>query len=469
MDHTDVEAATDRDNAAQDMIVGESNEAQRDRTRYSLIRTLAGDDTRHESVQRIASTLADRLIGYLNIFVREELHNPEVPLQLIVPESSERDAVAGAVETTSGLHVQDGGKLDKEHDNGDKQHQKELCSQSSPVTVKVPNVETENSRIDGTFKQKGHQDATQSPKPIMEYMKGVVRMTEQDIETQNMSRRSLRDRWRAGKDLSYLEDPWKHLWRRNQSDAELLFRRCTDEERRGLQPDLIDALFFIPNDRHLDLIPWRGLRALSCWVSLIGLRITDICGRASHAFNDEPTGIDNCVASIHIRILIECIWICNTCSNSRVGDVLTACYKRGVLRQPRFGPGSICNQALFKLRIQIKLVHIAIYLVNILFKHKPPDQLRLFAHGTNPEEAWFMPISLAEQSMRQAPTVCDAGREPFLAVSDLNLRDLQKFGKLRIQWTSYWDEHLEVEIKRSVAVLKLYWFPVGLSEIFSTT
>lgn len=57
----------------------------------------------------------------------------------------------------------------------------------------------------------------------------------------------------------------------------------------------------------------------------------------------------------------------------------------------------------------------------------------------------------------------DVGKSPFLAVGDLNLKHLTRIGQLRIQWTPYWDEHLELETTWTKNILKLYWFDSSLA------
>ncbi|KAI4256821.1 MAG: hypothetical protein L6R42_006008 [Xanthoria sp. 1 TBL-2021] len=346
MDHIDVEAATLPASAARDLVFAEDNGAQdhhntqEHHNSYSLIPTPTGDAKQHEPLHRIAQAITDRLLRCLKVLVQDELHNSDEPLELLAPASSEIDAIAGAKESISKSQAElDVGNESrgKEEDWRNRPRHKQISSETPQGRVNALHIEDINKRIQGKDEHNAPQDPNRSRKPALEYTRRVEEMTQEEIEIENGSRCSSREKWRVGQDLGYLEDPWKHLWRRNRNDAEPLFRRCTDEERKGLQLDLIDALYFVPNTRDFALIPWRGLHTLSCW------------------------------------------------------------------------------------------------------------------------------------AMRHSPIVFDAGREPFLAVSDLNLKDLQEIGRLQIQWTSYWDEHLEVETKRSVSVLKLYWFPTGLSEILSTT
>lgn len=467
MDHIDVEAAAVPARSTRGFA--ENSGAQDHDTSYSMIPTPTNDGKQHENIQRIAHAVTDRLLRCLRVLVQEELHNTEAPLELLVLASSERNALAGAPENSpesqTKLDVRQGN-----HDNEEERGYRPLHKQVSSGLVEAKDIATnnedKNSHKQGKIKCNPSQNPGQSGKPVVEYTQRVMKMTQNEIETQNAHRSSFREKWRAERHLSYLEDPWKHLWRRNRTEAEPLFRRCTDDERKGLQLDLIDALYFVPKVHNFRHIPWRGLRTLSCWVSLIGLRLNEICGNSPYPFNDHASGIHSCPAFRHIQILIECIWVCNNTSLPRVGDVLIACYKRAILYQPYFGDGCNRNEASSILRIQLRLVHISIFLVNILYKHQPPGLVK----DNDLEEVWLRPLSVVEQAMRHTPSsdVFDAGREPFLTVSDLNLKDLQELGKLKIQWTPYWDEHLKLESRSSMTILRLYWFPTGISEILST-
>lgn len=466
-DHIDVEAAAVSAGAARDLALAEDSGAQDYRTSYSLVPTPTKDGKQHESIQRIAHAVTDRLLRCLKVLVQEEFHNGETPLDLLVLASSERDALAGAPE----ILPESQAKLDLGHERpgkkegcGNTPRQEQSSSDSSEGTANALRIEDMNKPSQDKNEHNAPNGPTHSREPASQYTQRVEKMTQEEIDAENKSRRSSREKWRAGNDFSYLEDPWKHIWRRNRTDAEPLFRRCTDDERRDLQLDLIDALYFIPNAHNFEVFPWRGLRGLSCWVSLIGLRLGKLFGLAPYKFNDGSSGIESCPAARQIQVLIECIWVCNACPWSSVGDVVKACYKRGILTQPGFGDKSHCNRPLFRVRTYLRTVHIAIFLVNILYKHRIPGLV-----DGNLEEAWSKPISAAEKALRQISSSVpfNAGSEPFLTVSDLNLKDLQEIGRLEVRWTPYWDEHLELETKRPISVLKLYWFSPRTSEFFS--
>ncbi|KAL8887307.1 MAG: hypothetical protein Q9215_005094 [Flavoplaca cf. flavocitrina] len=468
MDHIDVEAVALHENIGEDSAFDGGSEDQGHQNSYPLTPSSHGEGKQHETLQRLAQAVTDTLLQCLKRLVHEELcQEAEGPVELSMPAPSEADAVAGAPRTISRSQL----KSDQDHESLGRQEDlrntiQQHDSNSGLVLEKVEALKSDDRGGRSQDRISVLQGPLQTRKPVLEHTRMIAKMAEEDIEAENEWRRSFRGKWRAGQAVRSLEDPWKHLWRTNQSNAEPLFRRCTNEEREGLQLDLIHALYFLPNENRFKLIPWRGLRALSCWVSLIGLRLNEICGNADYPFNDQSFGIKSCPAFGKVQILIECLWVCAISEAPRVGDVLMACYRRGVLRQPVFHHGGDCTQASARLRRHFRLVHFAIYLVNILYKHKMPGPVT----DDDLEQAWSKPISVIEEGLRytQRPVMSDAGRVPFLTVSDFNLRDLQKIGKLKIKWTPYWDEHLKLETKRFATNLRLYWFPVGLSEIQST-
>ncbi|KAL8998918.1 MAG: hypothetical protein Q9169_002137 [Polycauliona sp. 2 TL-2023] len=82
--------------------------------------------------------------------------------------------------------------------------------------------------------------------------------------------------------------------------------------------------------------------------------------------------------------------------------------------------------------------------------------------------AWSSPLPMAEKQMRyrERAVKVDVGSDPFFGIHDLNLRDLQEIGRLQIEWTDYWDEHLRIQTDSWGAILKLYWFSPDLSRYF---
>ena len=114
------------------------------------------------------------------------------------------------------------------------------------------------------------------------------------------------------------------------------------------------------------------------------------------------------------------------------------------------------------LRDHFKLVRTALYLINTLYKPHSPTYGML----GNLDDTWNMQLSNVEASMRQTPGVSDfdRGKDSFCCLDDLNIKDLQTLGRLRIQWTSYWDEHLQIETSSNANILKVYWFQPTLTQ-----
>ncbi|KAL8881995.1 MAG: hypothetical protein Q9198_000920 [Flavoplaca austrocitrina] len=364
MDHVDVEAVALNKNAGHDLESDEDAEAQGRRISHPMNQTLLEERKQQETLHRMAQAMTDILVRCLKTLMQEDVRMPEGSIEVLVSQSSEGDATAGAPNPIPELQSKcelGHESIHEEEKPQDSQKFKQGSKNSVLEGAVAPIIENGNGSSQENPDQKNDpQDPPQSCKPVLEYTRRVAKMSEKDIKAENEGRRIFREKWRVGQDTSYLEDSWQHLWRRNRSDAEPLFCGCTDEERKGLQLDLIDALYFIPNANNFRLIPWRGLRTLSCW----------------------PPGL--------------------------VKD----------------------------------------------------DDL---------EAVWLKPISVVERALRhnQQPTAFDAGRVPLVTVSDFNLNNLQEIGKLKIRWTSYWDEHLKLETNRFTTILRLYWFPTGLSEIHS--
>ncbi|KAL9631468.1 MAG: hypothetical protein Q9204_004216 [Flavoplaca sp. TL-2023a] len=311
MDHVDVEAPP---SAAQDAISFKSSDARGHHTSDSTTTTTGGDDKQFEQINRVAQVVTNRLVHCLKVLVQEELQNSEGPPKTSVPEKS---SVVGAKDDAETRARLDAGHRSRRGDEDleNRSHHMQLSSSPPQARINAPYRRESDGRIEA-------EDSVGSAEPVLAYTKQVDSMTQEELRIESEHRRSCRGEWRAGRDTSYLEDPWKHLWRKNRDDAEPLFRRCTDGERQVL------------------------------------------------------------------------------------------------------------------------------YLVNILYKHQPPDAFT----DDDLEVVWSKPIAVAEQALRhgQGAMTFDAGRQPFLAVSDFNLKDLQEIGKLKIKWTAYWDEHLKIETKSAL-------------------
>ena len=286
-------------------------------------------------------------------------------------------------------------------------------------------------------------------------------MSDSEIEAENKTRRLVREQWRSDEKAVYLEDTWRHLWEpKTGVDAGLFQWSCSDEKRRSLQLDLVDALNAQSQIVIVKLYMSRDFRSIASWVSLIGLRLNEVFRSFSDSAGISPM--------TQIEVLIECLWCCNSFSPTAeiqqtfqgptVGDVLSACYRRRILMQPTV-------DGLFRtiiLREHLQHVRIAIYLLNILFKHKLPR----FKKKADLDETWHMLLSSVEASLRSVPNVSETveGTETFFRLDDLNIRDLQSLGHLQLRWTCYWDEHLQLETGSTGNILKIYWFQPSLAQ-----
>lgn len=277
-------------------------------------------------------------------------------------------------------------------------------------------------------------------------------MSESEIEAENERRRRVRKDWRRDEKGEYLEDCWKRLWVFQWS--------YPDEERKALQLALVDALNAHSDITIVQLYMRRDFRSIAPWISLIGLRLNQIY-RRFYTTVSAP-GI---TPATQIEVLIECLWCCNSfvpilgVSQDRqgptIGDVLSSCYRRRILHQTAKLSGII-------LREHFRLVRTALYLLNTLYKHSPPR----FENSESLDHTWNLLLSSAEASMRESPSHSDfeRGKETFFRLDDFNLEDLQNLGHLKVQWTSYWDEHLQLETSTSANILKIYWFQPSLAE-----
>lgn len=285
------------------------------------------------------------------------------------------------------------------------------------------------------------------------HMVGV--MPEEEIEVETKRRRLVRENWRPDEKGAYLEDCWKHLWVFQWS--------YPDEKRKELQLALVDALNAQSGIMIVELYMRRDFRSIAPWISLIGLRLNQIY-RRFYTTVSAP-GI---TPATQIEVLIECLWCCNSyvprvdVSQDRqgptIGDVLSLCYRRRILCQP-----SVANELWETiLREHFRLVRTALYLLNTLYKHHPPRFDRLGSL----DRTWNLLLSNAEASMRETPSYSDfeRGKDTFFRLDDFNLNDLQNLGHLKVQWTSYWDEHLQLETSSNSNILKIYWFQPSLAQ-----
>ena len=295
----------------------------------------------------------------------------------------------------------------------------------------------------------------------------VEPMAEFEIEAEDGWRSLGRSMWKNPANLAHLEDSWKHLWEPMIGVDKGLFQWAVGEETRmTLQYNLVDALNANERIVSANMFMRRDYRTISTFITLIGLRLNEQF-RSYHR-SPEMGPVQQ------IKILIECIWACNAFDPSndikkgfregpRLSNVLTACYRRGILNRPEEGFDDYVTRTI--LRRQCQAVRRALHLINLLHK----QQLSVDMPCDNMDQAralWSMPLPDVEAPLPQIPrrisTLRD-GAEAFLRIDDFNLKDLQTLGHLQIQWTSYWDEHLELETGPTANTLKIYWFQPKLA------
>ncbi len=285
--------------------------------------------------------------------------------------------------------------------------------------------------------------------------------SESDIMAEDERRRAVRQEWKVSEDYPYLEDCWENLWQPKPGLDKGLFQwSCSDERRKSLQLDLADAMNANGSIIVVGLYMRRDFRAIAPWISLIGLRLNELYRTTYQGAGVSPM--------TQIEILIECIWCCNSFQTKlgdknnnqspRVGDVLSACYRRRILEEPTrnsFLDGII-------LRQHYQHVRSALYLISLLYKHEVPR----FQRSENLAQTWETSLSTAEAAMREyaSDSELEMGTDSFVRVDDFNIRDLQSLGHLQLQWTSHWDEHLKLETSSIANIVKVYWFQPSLAQ-----
>lgn len=325
-----------------------------------------------------------------------------------------------------------------------------LPSAQQPKTIR-PNTPTEGMSMSG---------ASNYSMCDISYKTKITVVSETEVEAENQIRRSIRREWRSDGTNAGLEDCWKCLWEPKPGvDAGLFQWTYPEEKRKGLQLDLIDALNAQSHVAAVTLYMRRDFGSIATWIGLIGLRLNDEYRNFHHTRGITP--------ATQIEVLIECLWSCNDFSpklnipqqlqGPTIGDVLSSCYRRGVLVQPT-GDGAVGATIL---REQYLHVRKAIYLINILYAHRRP----IYKEDDGLHETWNLLLSSVEASMRQSPSnpELEKGKDTFFRIDDFNLKDLQSLGHLQLQWTYYWDEHLQLETRPTGNVLKIYWFQPSLA------
>ncbi|KAI4241425.1 MAG: hypothetical protein L6R40_004601 [Gallowayella cf. fulva] len=441
MDQIDLEAATEK------AAIGKAMESEADSDLPQDLRTTSSrlhgsDENIDVRLQNIASAIIGEALRALPGLLQQHIGHLDSFIELPTVAPTEDDTVTGAQESKRASHWEPRKEARGWGHGGDAGHGR--------IDID-PLVSSSQVGAEGGVSSK----TTKLDREVPKYNRKVKVMSNDEIEAENKHRRNIRQKRVSAQDWEHLQDPWKHL--RNK-DKRLIFDESTDGKRKMLQLELIDAIFSgdtTPREhRRLHQFSEAGLPAISCWISLVGLRVIKLREDCEAIF-------------MHIQMLIECIWACNSSRSASICDVLTSCYRRRILAQPRFEVVSGSRDPKLDLRKDIRHVRVCIYLLNILYKHKFPP----LDCSEDLDEAWAMPIPQAEKMMRRIGQTWepDHGKDYFFTVSDFSLEHLQRIGQLQIHWTEYWDEHLELERRGHDTYLKLYWFSPILSDYFKVT
>ncbi|KAL8846213.1 MAG: hypothetical protein Q9221_008680 [Calogaya cf. arnoldii] len=157
MDDIDVEAAALRGRAVQDPAFDEGGEAQDHHSSHSsLIPTSTADGKQHETLQRMAQALTEKLLGCLMTLVQEELHNSRESHELFAPASSQKGAT---LESQMELEVDHEG-LGKEEDRENRPRQEQVPSDSLQSPTHAPDNKGTSGRIHGKFESIAPQGPT---------------------------------------------------------------------------------------------------------------------------------------------------------------------------------------------------------------------------------------------------------------------------------------------------------------------
>lgn len=441
MDLVDLEAAIET-SSNKNLAAAKSNNDQSQERNLSMDQPLESTREQDARLYGVAKIVIEEVLRALPGILRQHLGDTDSSLDMVA--SAEKHTVLGAQENVSPTYPIPSVDHSRLAHSGRENYDR------AGVDV---STRADDDGADGCFQEKLGEiqpgNSPQNHRSSPGYEQRVAVLTPEDVETENELRRETREKWRGTEDWDYLEDPWKHV----QRDGKPLFKDSSLEQRKDLQLCLIDAILSGSEDPDTAQFLKRGLPAIACWISLIGSRLGQLY--------KTPDG-----AMKQAEILIECIWICKSCPSSRVCDVLLSCFRRGIFEQPNFDETSDLRKSMSELRIYIAMVHVAIFLLNIVYKHDTPqvdDKEEL-------EDTWLSPLSVIEVGMRmerQEPAASFGGGT-FFSVGDLGLRDLQTVGRLQIQWTDSWDEHLELETKGHLTALKLYWFSLTLSRFLQT-
>lgn len=160
--------------------------------------------------------------------------------------------------------------------------------------------------------------------PTFQYRRKITPLTDAEIKLDDEGRLALRKRWKKSEKPDYIDDPWKGLWEKDVGAHQGLAQwECDPQKRKLLLYALVDALSAGSIDkRYVE----KGIRAVICWIALIGLRLNDLY--LLHG-SPGPAGSEEACDSplTQIQVLIEYIWACNASRSVTIGDVLSLCYR----------------------------------------------------------------------------------------------------------------------------------------------
>jgi hypothetical protein len=171
---------------------------------------------------------------------------------------------------------------------------------------------------------------------------------------------------------------------------------------------------------------------------------------------------------VRFQALVCCCLAAND-GEDRLGGILSYCYKQGVLKQPP-DQGEDFQRKEYLRHASIIILDCWLVL-NTLYqfqvdespnsnhRYEPLLELWLYPERTFQEilglkvSEIFKILDIRSQSLRKKEGEAAAG--DAFAINDLNVGMLQSIGNLKIQWTSFADRHLQLDIENSI--LYILW------------
>lgn len=200
----------------------------------------------------------------------------------------------------------------------------------------------------------------------------------------------------------------------------------------------------------------RGALDMAPWVALIGMRLPGYLNREAV---DRAGSTDLRRVRI-LTLLLELPYLCTEspydpqkegafwAEHVAVGQVLDQCYHQGLLETPNSSNLSVCRKHVSEIVHAMALMNLW-HLIN---RYSPPsnnsvDEIRcmkmseLCEYIHDDEEYGHQPPSSQEFSFQSR---------------EMSLELLRKVGKLKIEWTEFLDEHLDLNVED--LTLKIFWF-----------